>query len=295
MGTSIYFNNQRATQEQLLLEDLIIESIKNHGIDVYYMPRESQSSTDELFGDDPVKTYRSAIKLEMYLESVQGYEGNKEFFGKFGLEIQETARLCIARRTYEKLVTSRFPSTHHTPKEGDLIYLPIQYKLMEIKFVEDEKNFFQLGRDSKNPYMYGISMEAFKYNGELLQTGVDEIDRIGNIQAYATDLTLTADGTKTYTLYETVYQGSSLAAATAKAVVAGWNKPNRALKIRNVFGAFVANTNIIGASSGAIWSLASIPDLLTNSNYENIEDNSRIETEGVNVIDFSEINPFGEP
>jgi hypothetical protein len=90
-----------------------------------------------------------------------------------------------------------------------------------------------------------------------------------------------------------VYQGSSLAAATAKAVVAGWNKPNRALKIRNVFGAFVANTNIIGASSGAIWSLASTPDLLTNSNYENIEDNSRIETEGVNVIDFSEINPFG--
>ena len=295
MGTSIYFNNQRATQEQLLLEDLIIESIKNHGIDVYYMPRESQSSTDELFGDDPVKTYRSAIKLEMYLESVQGYEGIKEFFGKFGLEIQETARLCIARRTYEKLVTSRFPSTHHTPKEGDLIYLPIQYKLMEIKFVEDEKNFFQLGRDSKNPYMYGISMEAFKYNGELLQTGVDEIDRIGNIQAYATDLTLTAGGTKTYTLYETVYQGSSLAAATAKAVVAGWNKPNRALKIRNVFGAFVANTNIIGASSGAIWSLASTPDLLTNSNYENIEDNSRIETEAVNVIDFSEINPFGEP
>lgn len=294
MGTSVYFNNQRATHEQLLLEDLIIESIRNHGIDVYYMPRESQSSTDELFGDDPVKTYRSAIKLEMYLETFQDYEGNKEFFSKFGLEVQETARMCIARRTYERMVMSRFPQ-NHVPKEGDLIYLPIQYKLMEIKFVEDEKNFFQLGRDSKNPYMYGITMEAFKYNGELLQTGIDEIDRIGNIQAYATDLTLTAGGTGTYTLYETVYQGASLATATARAVVAGWNKPNAALKIRNVFGTFDANTDIIGASSGAVWNLESAPDLLRNANYENIEDNSRIETEAGNVIDFSEVNPFGTP
>lgn len=294
MGTSVYFNNQRATHEQLLLEDLIIESIRNHGIDVYYMPRESQSSTDELFGDDPVKTYKTAIKLEMYLETFQDYEGNKEFFSKFGLEVQETARMCIARRTYERLVMSRFPQ-NHVPKEGDLIYLPIQYKLMEIKFVEDEKNFFQLGRDSRNPYMYGITMEAFKYNGELLQTGVDEIDRIGNVQAYATDLTLTAGGTGTYTMYETVYQGTSLATATARAVVAGWNKPNAAMKVRNVFGAFDANTNIIGASSGAIWNLESAPDLLRNANYENIEDNSRIETEAGNVIDFSEVNPFGVP
>jgi hypothetical protein len=89
MATSVYFNNQRATVEQNLLEDLIIESIKNHGIDVYYLPRESQSSIDELFGDDPVKYFRKAIKLEMYLESFQNYEGNQEFFSKFGLEIQE--------------------------------------------------------------------------------------------------------------------------------------------------------------------------------------------------------------
>ena len=294
MATSVYFNNQRATHEQLLLEDLIIESIKNHGIDVYYIPRESQSSIDELFGDDPVKTYKHAIKIEMYLETFQDYEGNKEFFSKFGLELQETARLCMARRTYERMVMKQFPE-NHVPKEGDLVYLPIQYKLMEIKFVEEEKNFFQLGRDSKNPYMYSLSMEAFKYNGELLQTGVDEIDRIGNVQAYATDLVLTAGGTGTYKQFETVYQGASLAAATARAVVAEWNRPNAALKVRNVFGAFAANTNIIGVTSGAAWSLTSAPDLLRNANNENIEDNSRIETEAVNVIDFTEINPFGEP
>lgn len=129
MATSVYFNNQKAIHEQNLLEDLIIESIRNHGIDVYYLPRESQSYIGELFGDDPVKMYRRAIKLEMYLESFQDYEGNKEFFSKFGLEIQETARLCVARRRFESQVSRMMGSGWHVPKEGDLIYLPVQFKL----------------------------------------------------------------------------------------------------------------------------------------------------------------------
>jgi hypothetical protein len=295
MPTSVYFNNQNAKTEQLLLEDLIIESIRNHGIDVYYLPRASQSSTDELFGDDPVKTYNTAIKIEVYLETFQDYEGNKEFFSKFGLEVQETARLCIARRTFEKYIMKLFPTTHHTPKEGDLLYLPIQYKLMEIKFVEDEKNFFQLGRDSKNPYMYGLTVEAFKYNGELLNTGVDEIDRIGDVQAFAMNLTMNPGGTGTYTHLEQVYQGASLATATAKGIVAGWDIPSRTLKVRNFYGAFTGNANIIGVKSGATWTLATAPDTMNNANAENIEDNSRIETEADNIIDFTEVNPFGEP
>ena len=84
MATSVYFNNQKATSEQFLVEDLIIESIRNHGIDVYYLPRSSQSSIDELFGDDPVKYFNTAFKVDVYLETFQDYEGNKEFFTKFG-------------------------------------------------------------------------------------------------------------------------------------------------------------------------------------------------------------------
>ena len=293
--TSVYFNNQNAKTEQLLLEDLIIESIRNHGIDVYYIPRESQSSIDELFGDDPVKTFKQAIKIEMYLETFQDYEGNKEFFSKFGLEIQETARLCLARRTYEKYVTSAMGDTHHVPKEGDLIYLPVQYKLMEIKFVEEEKNFFQLGRDSINPYMYALTLEAFKYNGELIQTGFDQIDRIGDVQAFAMNLSVSAGGTGAFQYLETVYQGASLSAATAAGVVVDWDVTTRIVKIRNFKGEFIANTNLIGATSGATWSLAAGPDTRNNVNAESIEDNSRIETEAENIIDFTEINPFGEP
>ena len=295
MATSVYFNNQHARTEQFLLEDLIIESIKNHGIDVYYIPRDSQSSIDELFGDDPVKSFTRAFKIEMYLETFRDYEGNKEFFGKFGLEIQETAKLCMARRTFERYVTSASKVKENVPKEGDLIYLPVQYKLMEIKFVEEEKNFFQLGKDAKNPYMYGLTVEAFKYNGEYLNTGMSEIDRIADKQAVATDYVVSSGGTGTYTETEWVYQGSSLATSTARGVVIDWDKPSLKLKLRNIRGSFAANTLIIGNSSNAQYTLATASDMLKNANDESMQDNFRIETEADNILDFSEANPFGEP
>jgi hypothetical protein len=296
MATSVYFNNQKATVEQHLLEDLIIESIKNHGIDVYYIPRDSQSSIDELFGDDPVKSFTQAFKIEMYLESFQDYEGNKEFFGKFGLEIQETAKLCMARRTFERYVTSASKVKENVPKEGDLIYLPVQYKLMEIKFVEEEKNFFQLGKDAKNPYMYGLTVEAFKYNGEYLNTGMSEIDMIADKQAIAVGYEMrTFGGSGTYTQFEWVYQGTSLANSTARGVVANWNKPAHILKLRNIRGEFSTNTVIIGNSSNAQYILNATPDVLKNANNEDMQDNFRIETEADNILDFSEANPFGEP
>lgn len=293
MATSVYFNNQNARTEQFLLEDLIIESIKNHGIDVFYIPRDSQSSIDELFGDDPVKSYTRAFKIEMYLETFRDYEGNKEFFGKFGLEIQETARLAMSRRSFEKYVTSVMGTSHVVPKEGDLIYLPIQFKLMEIKFVEEEKNFFQLGKDAKNPYMYGLTVEAFKYNGELLNTGMSVIDAIGNKQAVLVEYEVNAGGTGTFTNLEWAYQGATYETATAKGVVAYWNKPTRILRLRNIKGEFNANVSIKGASSNASWTLSASANPQFNPNSENMQDNYRIETEADNILDWSETNPFG--
>jgi len=286
MGTSVYFNNQNATREQFLVEDLIIESIKNHGIDIYYMPRESQSTLDELFGDDPVKTYTKAYPMEMYLETFQDFEGNQEFFSKFGLEIQKEARVAVARRTFERYVPT---AVRNVPKEGDLIYMPIQAKLLEIKRVEEEKNFFQAGKTA--PYMYGLSIETFKYNGEFFDTGFSEIDDIQDITAFAVDYTLTAGGVGSYIDKERVYQGASLAAATASGYVADWDVPSRVLKLRNVKGEFAANTNIIGTSSNAAWSLAS-SNTQEDSN-DAFDDNVRIETESDGIIDWSETNPFG--
>ena len=298
--TSVYFNNQNATSEQFLLEDMILESIKNHGISVYYIPRDSQSSTDELFGDDPVKCFSKAFKIDMYIESTKEYTGNHEFFSKFGLEIQDSATVVMARRTFEKVVwkntTAQLDKNipeRHVPKEGDLVYLPVQYKLMEIKFVEQEKNFFQLGRDSTNPYMYSLSLEAFKYNGELFTTGVEIIDRIGDVQGFSLEHILNTGGIGTYQKYEWVYQGDSLDTATARGVVASWNRPDRKLKLRNIKGDFAVGVDIKGYSSGAVWTL---PEsiTITNANTENLDDNTRLEIEAGNFLDFTEHNPFGE-
>ena len=286
MGTSVYFNNQNATREQILIEDMIIESIKNHGIDVYYLPRESQSELDRLFGDDPAKSYSTAYSLEMYLESFQDFEGNQEFFSKFGLQIQKEARVAVARRTFEKNVPT---GVRNVPKEGDLIYLRVQQKLLEIKFVEEEKNFFQLGKSA--PYMYSLNLEVFRYNGERLTTGIAEIDAIGDANAYGIEYTMNTSGTNTYKEHEIVYQGASLAAATAKGYVSSWDLPTKKLILRNIKGSFAPNVLIKGAESGAQWLM------LSNNPQESpadpFEENVLLETEADNILDWTETNPFG--
>jgi hypothetical protein len=302
MATSVYFNNQGASREQFLVEDLINEAIRNHGIDVYYIPRDSQSSLDEIYGDDPVKSFTQAIKIDMYLESTDDFEGNEEFFSKFGLEIAKGVKMSVARKTFERYVTSAVPD-RNVPKEGDLVYLPTQQKLMELKFVEQEKNFFQLGRTgfkggsrvgieaAKNAYMYGLSLELFKYNGELINTGYAEIDGIGDFRAFALEFTLTAGGTGTFANGDVVYQGASLATSTASGYVVDWNVNTRVLKVKNIKGEFAASTAIKGPNG--TWTMSSGNDM-ENVN-DDQEDNVRIENEAINILDWSEHNPFGEP
>jgi len=284
--TSVYFNNQNATREQFLIEDMIIESIKNHGIDIFYIPRESRSSLDEIYGDDPVKAFYKAYAIDMYLETFAEYEGNQEFYAKFGLQFEKVARVSVARRTFEKYIPT---ALRNTPKEGDLIWMPVQRRLFEIKHVEEEKNFFQAGKVA--PYMYGLSIETFRYNGEYFETGILEIDAIQDEESFAVDYIMQAGGTLTYNNSEQVYQGASLAAATATGYVADWDLPSRTLKLRNIKGAFAANTNIIGTTSGATWTLTS-SNVQENAN-DLFEDNVRIEGEADNIIDWSETNPFG--
>ena len=289
MPTSVYFNNQNATREQFLVEDLIIESIKNHGIDVYYIPRESRSTVDELMGDDPVKAFYKAYPIDMYLETSNDFEGNQEFFSKFGLEIQKSAKVAVARRTFDRYVPS---ALRNTPKEGDLIWMPVQQKLMEIRKVEEEKNFFQAGKLA--PYMYGLNIETFKYNGEYFETGIIEIDAIQDKESFAVDLVLQAGGNGTYELEEIVYQSAGafdFANSTVTAYVAGWNKPTRVLKVRNIKGTFNSNSAVYGKLSGANWTLTS-SDSMEDAN-DDFDDNVRIETEADNILDWSETNPFG--
>jgi hypothetical protein len=297
MPTSVYFNNQSATREQMLLEDLVIESIRNHGIDVYYLPRTSQGILDTLFGDDPVKYYDQAIKLDMYMETFQDYGGQQEFFSKFGLQIEKTARLAVARRTFEKYIPN---SLRNLPKEGDLIFMPTQRKLMEIRFVERDMSFFQLGKVV--PYMYGLSLETFKYNGEFINTGIEEIDAMCDESAMSTNFTVNVAtyNSNTFIRAEVAYQGANVEANTF-GIVVSFDRPAGVLRLRNIRGSFANGNVIVGNTSNARATLGSY-NILDNATIPqgDVADNVIIETEAgtvdvPGVLDFSERNPFGEP
>jgi hypothetical protein len=301
MPTSVYFNNQNATREQMLLEDLVIESIRNHGIDIYYIPRTSQSILDDLFGDDPVKYFDSAYKIDMYLETFQDYGGQQEFFSKFGLQIEKTARVAVARRTFEKYVPR---GVRNIPKEGDLIYMPTQRKLMEIRFVEKDMSFFQLGK--VEPYMYALSLETFKYNGEFINTGIEEIDAVCDESALSTNYYVSNasyGSAATFTRGEVAFQGAS-PASNVFGIVVSFDRPAGVLRLRNIRGQFSNTTSntITGATSGATANLASYNIMVVATEGE-LADNFLIESEagsstgtpGSGVLDFSENNPFGEP
>jgi hypothetical protein len=291
MPVSVYFNNQGATREQFLVEDLTIESIRNHGIDIYYLPRTSQSTLDVLFGDDPVKYYNVAYKIDMYLETFNDFEGQQEFFSKFGLQIDKTAKVAVARRTFEKLVPS---AIRRIPKEGDLIFLPVQQKVMEVRFVEEEKNFFQLGK--MQPYMFSLSLETFKYNGELFDTGIQEIDQLQDDVSFATEFTMDDNGqTISYQRGEVVYQGVSLELAVNLGIVASFDRTTLKLRLRNIKGDFHSDDPVEGSESGASYNIIPNAHDERDNAVTVFDDNSYLESQAVNILDFSETNPFGEP
>ena len=176
-----YFNNFTNSMEQNLVEDLIIESIRIYGIECLYIPR-TLVKEDLLFGEDVLSKFTTAYPIEMYVKSVDGFEGDGTFLSKFGLEIRDQMILTMARRRFVEEVYVDGTDTVGTtdrPNEGDLIYFPLNNKLFEIKFVEHEAIFYQMG----SLQTYDITCELFEYSHERLDTGIAAIDNIETAQS----------------------------------------------------------------------------------------------------------------
>jgi hypothetical protein len=177
MATNFFFNNFTSSQEQTLLEDLIIESIKIHGVDVIYLPR-STGTVDAVFNEDITRSYVAAVPIEMYVKNVEGFAGDGDFLSKFNLEIRDQITFTVAFRTFANEViaadTTTGDATRDRPLEGDLIYFPFNKKIFEIRFVEHESVFYQLG----SLQMYDLKCELFEYNNEYFGTGVPDVDRL---------------------------------------------------------------------------------------------------------------------
>jgi Virus neck protein len=169
MATSFYFNNFGASQEQLLIENLVVESIKIYGHDTYYLPR-TRVVDDLIYGEESYSKFDTQYFVEMYIKNVEGFAGQGDFLSKFNLEIRDQVTLTIARRAFFDEVGAY--TSFERPREGDIIYFPLNKKLFEIKFVEHEAIFYQLGALQT----FDLVCELFEYNNEIFNTGIDEID-----------------------------------------------------------------------------------------------------------------------
>ena len=269
MARNVYFS-QTVRSEQNLYEDLIIESLKIYGQDVYYLPR-SMVSRDMILNEAIESKFDDAYSIEMYLESVDGFEGDGSLMTKFGLEIRDQATFVVAKKTWEKLVGFwNNTIVAGRPNEGDLIYLPLSKSLFEIKFVDHQSPFYQL---SKFP-VYKLRCELFEYANEEIKTGVDELDKLQ--RSFATEYTFkigNSNGTS-FKIGETVTQvlvpaAGSDPAITISAQLLRFEEINVAGQI-NVYLGLVSTDDgeyhefevttgqvgkLIGQESGAQWDI----------------------------------------
>lgn len=167
--TSVFFNNFGSSQEQNLIENLIIESIKIYGHDVYYIPRVLVNK-DEIYGEDSVSEYKNSFFIDMYIKDVNGFQGEGDFLSKFNLQIRDQVTFTLAKRVFFDEIGNN--TAFERPREGDLIYLPLNKKVFIIKFIEHEAIFYQLG----SLQTYDLQCELWEYSNEILNTGISDID-----------------------------------------------------------------------------------------------------------------------
>lgn len=304
MATNKYFS-QGARSEQLLYEDLIVESLKMYGQDVYYMPRD-RVNDDEIFGDEASAVFDDAYKIEMYIENVEGFDGEGDLFTKFGVEIRDQATFVVSRRRwlqqiapYEESPTTPF----FRPREGDLIFLPLSGSIFEIQKTFDETPFYQL----KNLPVFRLSCELFEYSGENFDTDIEEIDNVEKFghtyrmtfdNVVTTDLPITSGS---YQIGERVRQEATNEIGTYYVYgdVVNYDASDsnaRILDLVNIttsdglFHSFNTITAVIGLESNVTGIPLSINEVEMTQNQNDV-----FETTADQILDFSESNPFGDP
>jgi hypothetical protein len=300
---NVYFS-QGTKNEQFLIEDIIIESLKIYGNEVFYIPR-SLVSKDNVLGEDRLSQFKTAFPIEMYFENVDSFSGQGAFIQKFGLMIEQSATLVVARRRWGQFV-GRYGVTTvpNRPNEGDLIYFPLTGGLFEIKFVQHQDPFYQLGK----LYVYKLQVELFQYSSERIDTGIAEVDNFESLKTFSTNTTRNIHGrVHTITLLNSgigytsaptvVFTSSSGTGATATAVLGTGPTSDKVVAINIVNGGSgyqvapaVALVGGGGHDAGATCTL----DIDINKSSDGFGENDAFKSAATGVLNFDEHNPFGE-
>ena len=315
--------------EQHLIEDLVVESIKIYGVDTWYLPR-TLNAKDDILNEDDLSSFDDAYQVEMYVKNVDSFEGEGDFLSKFGLQIRDSITLTIAQRTYNQEVGLN--SAINRPREGDLIYLPLNKKYFVVQHVEHEAIFYQMG----SLQTYDLRCDLFEYSGERFKTGQPELDNHfddENIFRDMTGTTFTVEvRSAVFFMKDAADNGDLLNTPKLEARVGEVitfdqsHTSNETHPLRIYTGTTPSNgapvpaseISVVGTPGNAgakvIWTPTStgtwyyiktttvgMGDTITISAskdtvslIDTFADNTVIETLGDNIIDFSQNNPFGE-
>ena len=363
--SSCRLNLNGSAQEQTFIENLMVESIELYGQDIYYLPR-IYVNRDTILNEVETSKFEQALQVRAYVNNVEGWEGQGELLSKFGVRIEDKTTFIFSRKKFtEKVDDNATLNVEGRPNEGDLIWFPRTAHLFEIKFVEAERPFYQLGKG----YIWECQCELFEYSDEDLDTGVAEIDAVELAFANSIKLVMDAGGSGDFTVGEEIVGDLYLARATAtidsgsvnaiaitdggeyyksalpptvtitggggsgatatatvssagivtgisitaggtgytsaptvtidyspkdsRAEVKSWNSSTRALEVINRTGTFNTAETIKGLTSGALWSPESYNTLNNTNTADTIDQNYSFETQDDDILDFTEVNPFG--
>lgn len=301
MPTNVYFT-QGTRNEQYLVEDLIIESLRIYGQEFFYIPR-TLVSKDEILGEDRLSEFKSSFPIEMYFENIDSFDGQGQFIQKFGLMVEQSATLVVARRRWDQLV-GRYGQTiiPQRPCEGDLIYFPLSKGLFEIKFVKHQDPFYQLGK----LYVYKLQVELFQYASERIDTGVPEVDLFESLKSITTNttrskygevtaITVTNQGSGYSSAPTVVFTSSSGRNAAATAVLGTGTSAGKVVSVTVTNpGTGYQTAPVISLTGGDGADAAAVATIQVDvDEVQSYGDNNKFRTEAADVL-FNETNPFGE-
>ena len=186
---------QGSQSEQRLVQDIINEQLTIYGVEVTYIPRKVVNKKT-IFREVTASKFDDNFLLEAYVNTYEGYDGQGDIMTKFGVSLKDELLLTISKERYEDFISPFLTDDSQVtvstrPEEGDLVYFPLGQRLFEVKFVEHEKPFYQLGKN----YVYQLQCELFEYEDEVIDTSIAAIDETIEDQGFATDLVLFALGT----------------------------------------------------------------------------------------------------
>ena len=295
MSTINPYFSHGTRNEQYIVEDLIIECLKIYGNEVMYIPRQLVSK-DEILGEDRLSKFKYAYPIEMYFENVDSFDGQGAFMSKFGLMMEQSATLVVARRRWDQMIgrysTSILPNR---PAEGDLIYFPLTGGLFEIKFVKHQDPFYQLGK----LYVYKLHVELFQYASERIDTGYNVIDDFESLKTFDIDPSVTKFGmidsiqvtnggtgytSATVSITSTTGKGATAIAEISSGSISAINVTNPGTGYKD------ATVVIVGDGSDATATATLINDI---DKVESYGDNNSFKREAESFI-FNDRNPFGE-